>query len=279
MTRPGADYVPLEALSRRQRRLVERHLPLVHLTLKRHRELSVPRRRGRDRRELLQEGCLALAEAVRRHDPTRHGHFAAYAMARIRYAMSLYAHEQTHFIRVPFITQRRRQAMRPGADGAVDSGPAPRRLSLEGSGRFSSRRAAAPLMECCDSESVGPSIGELLRERFDRAGARVIAGMKRSARCPPDLRELVDRCAKERWSIPDPETRTSLSKLAAAHGCSPSRVMHCEERFRRRVADELNADARFAELRRLGRTYPEALDYRLSPGDLARLDRSRGKNP
>ena len=273
MTRSGEACVPLEALSMRQRKLVERHLPLVYLTLNRHPDLARLRRPGRDRQELLQEGCLALADAVRSHDPTRHGHFAAFAMARIRYAMSVYAHEQTHSIRVPFITQRRRKARRLGVNDDPGSGvPTPYFLSIDRPDRWTARRhAVLPPADHTVDESCGPSVGELLRERYDQARARVVSGMKHSPRCTPDLRELVDRCSQERWAIPEPEVRTSLGRLAAAHGCSINRVTHCEERFRRRVADELNADAAFAELRRLGRTHPDALQHRPAPSDLARL--------
>jgi DNA-directed RNA polymerase specialized sigma subunit len=101
--------IPLAALSARQRRLVESHLPLIHHTLSRLNEWVARHRRHGRYTELVQEGSLALIDAVRSHDPTRHGAFAPYAMARIHFAVSRFVHETQCAIRVPYSTQRRRR--------------------------------------------------------------------------------------------------------------------------------------------------------------------------
>src|SRR5262245_13461358 len=93
--------VPLAALSARQRRLVESHLPLIHPTLNRLDDWVRRHRAAGRYPELVQEGSLALIEAVRAHDPLRHGAFAPYAMARIHFAVSRFVHETHCAIRVP----------------------------------------------------------------------------------------------------------------------------------------------------------------------------------
>ncbi|RIK68241.1 MAG: hypothetical protein DCC65_03340 [Planctomycetota bacterium] len=102
--------VPLGALSCAQRRVVERYLWLASAAVRKTCVVARANRAGREFRDLWQEGALALAEAVRTHDPARHGDFAPYALARIRFSVSRYAQENSCAIRVPYITQRRRRA-------------------------------------------------------------------------------------------------------------------------------------------------------------------------
>lgn len=58
-------------MSHWQRRAVERNLPLVCLTLKRHGHLSEIDRAGREPVELVQVDCLALMVAERSNRPGR----------------------------------------------------------------------------------------------------------------------------------------------------------------------------------------------------------------
>ena len=273
----GDTRVPLSALSARQRRLMERHLPLVHLVLRRHPRLARLRPAGRDRAELFQEGCLALAEAIRSHDPRRHVHFAAFAMARIRFAMSTYSHEQAALIRVPFITQRRWKARRMArADRHRPMDPAPRVIPVDRLGMLPAGRLAREQYPERAFEDRGrPSVGDLLRAGYDRARCRAVARLKRSPECTRAVRAALDRCSQERWAIPDPQARSSLAGLAAAAGTSPSRINHYEERFRRIVAEILQADAAFVELRRWQRSRPEGLHYRPTPEEMVHLQALR----
>ena len=104
-TRPSISHecIDLHALSGRQQRLVEHHMPLVSLTLRRY-----LRHCGRGG-DLFQDGFLALTRAIHTHEPGRHGDFAPYAMARIRFAMNRSMHEDA-LVRVPYSTQRRHKA-------------------------------------------------------------------------------------------------------------------------------------------------------------------------
>ncbi len=271
--------VSLQAISTRQRRLVESHLPLVHLTLRRHYSLTSGYGGGQEACELLQEGCLALTEAVRLHDPTRHGHFASFAMARIHYAMSRYAHEYGSLIRIPFITQRRRKKQRQRLASAGDRhhpDMLPRVVRTHDERNMPSRGVARRLYsERLATRPAGVTIGDMVRECYDRVAGAVVSQMKRSPRCTPSLRELVDRCSRERWSIPEPDERTSVRRLAAALGCSLGRVTHCEERFRKKMATRLETDVTYCELVRLGRQRAEGWDHQMSGKELASLRRVR----
>lgn len=245
--------LPLAALSVRQRELVERNLPLVHLTLRRFGALT--HRQSSDRRELFQEGCLALAEAVRSHDPERHGRFAAYAMARMRFAMSVYAHERSNLIRIPFITQRRRKKRLAEATNnglPLQSLPHIVRMGDQGMSprREDQRHHQTEKFTPADTATT---IGELVRECYDRVLAFVIHDMLSAPRCTARTRRVVASCQAERWTIPEPEEQTPIRQLAQRLNCSPSCVTHCEERFRRKLARGLKADLMFRRLRWIGR--------------------------
>lgn len=269
------DRVSLQAMSSDQQRLVETHLPLVHLTMRRCNELSRIHRPGREPSELLQEGCLALAEAVRSHDPTRHGRFATFAMARIHYAMSRYAHEQHSLIRIPYITQRRRKKSRTEGNGDRHHPfPLPRVVQMNDRRKTPSQHMASRrYAEGMGGGSEGVTIGDLLRECYDRVASLVVTRMKREPRQSTGLRELLDQCHRERWSVPEPDARMPIRRVASTLGCSIGRVTHCEERFRRRVAAVLKADAAYQSLLRLGRRRAEGWRHRLSPDEMADVSR------
>ena len=248
--------IPLRALSNRQRRIVQRHLPLVHLTLNRMQLSSSGRHEYQERGELFQEGSLALVEAFRGHDPERHGSFAAYAMARVHFSMSEYLHERIHGVRVPFSTQRRRRARmyEHSRDRHRPDAP-PRMFQLPDFFDHSDRRRHDSLHEY---RSTSPTIGDLVRDRYDAAAAAVVREMNHDPTCRPDTARLLSRCHDDRWTIPETEAQTPIRRLAREIGCSLGRVTHCEERFRRRVAERLRSDEVFqilldeAESRRNG---------------------------
>jgi RNA polymerase sigma factor (sigma-70 family) len=264
--------VALQAMSRRQQRLVESNLPLVQLTLRRHRDLlDGASRPGREAGELFQEGCLALMEAVRSHDPRRHGDFAAFAMARIHFAISRYAHEHDNLIRVPFITQRRwKKARENDAHQRHRPEPLPRVVRLaDESSSWESRRNAHRRSLSRSLPADGPSIGELIRECYDRAARRVVEIMKRSQQAAAGNGMILEGCLAERWSVPEPEARKSLREMAEHLGCSMRRVTRCEERFRKRLAAAILADETYARLMEMARGCPAGLDYRPTPRELA----------
>ncbi len=256
--------VPLEALSEGQRRLVERHLPLVNLTLRRHAGLIRDDQVGREHAELFQEGAIALAEAIKHHDPARHGDFPAFAMARIHFAISRFAHEHSGVIRVPFIAQRRQrdqQKASTAAQPAVEALPRVTRsehgmTSLPSRSTFYSDEAARP--DAIDR----PTLGDLIRDRIDAAGRRAIAEMKSSPRMRRDSSGIIEECHAERWSIPDPESRTPIRQLCRSLGCSMGRITHSEERYRKLVVAALEEDEDYERLRELVRRHPAGYRHR-----------------
>jgi RNA polymerase sigma factor (sigma-70 family) len=265
----SAQRIGLGALSARQGRLVERHLPLVWYTIKRLGHLARRRRLAREPEELFQEGTLALIEAVRTHDPARHGRFAAFAMARIHFCVSRFVRERAPFIRVPMITQRRRLARGLSNDGW---GPPQCVRRLRDGSKIALRcRAASPedMAESAPADSM--TIGDLLRRRHDVAMERVASELRRAAGRRTELRRLIRRLRAERWTIPDPDSKTPLRKLAEELGCSAGRVVRCDERYRRKMSALLEADEQLRALTALARRRPLGLRHGLSAHEIRRL--------
>jgi RNA polymerase sigma factor (sigma-70 family) len=259
--------VPLAALSARQKRLVESHLPLVHHTLNRLDDW-VARHRARGRyTELVQEGSLALIDAVRSHDPARHGPFGPYAVARIHFAVSVFVHETECAIRVPYIAQRRRRRRIRDEKSRHNPAAPPRIVRLSARHRI----AAKPFSNPCGpgNPPIGaPTLGECIRDRIDRATSRVAARMAAAPRLTPVGRDVVERCAQDRWTIPEPDEKTSIREVARSLNCPPSHVMRCEERFVKRAREILSADPAFSELLSLSRRAPDGLRHRLNEKEL-----------
>ncbi len=255
--------ISLDTLSARQRRVVERNLPLVHLTLNRHAGLCRHRRAGRERVELFQEGCLALMDAVRNHDASRHGVFAAFAMARIHFAVSRFVHEHESNIRIPYITQRRRKKQRDNATSDRHRPDALPRVVNEPDGGGASRGGRPRDRRRPDAQPGGVTIGDKIRDCFDRASGAVVREMEDAPRCGPGHRDVVRRCAQERWNIPEPDARMPIRRLAEALACSVGRITHCEDRFKKKVAVTLENDAAYRELRRLAKMNPEGMRGRI----------------
>ncbi len=262
--------IPLHALSAQQGRLVERHLPLVWHTFKSLRHLARPQDVVREPAELFQEGTLALIEAVRSHDSARHGRFAAFAMARIHYCVSRFVRERSSIIHVPMITQRRRRA-RGRADDPWQAPPCVRRLREAGGTAF---RSTSPepddMSESDPRDSI--TIGDLLRERHDAAMRRVVRELRRAAKSRLHLRRLIRRLQDERWTIPDPESKTPLRKLADELGCPTGRVVRCDQRYRRKMSMLLDGDEPLLALIALARRRKHGLRQTLSPREARRIN-------
>lgn len=220
---------------------------------------------------MVQEGYLALAEAIRTHDPARHGVFASYAMARIHFAMSRYRHEYGPLIRVPFVTQRRRRdASRRAADNGLH--PAKGVVHLE-----SSTDDALPRVVPLNFPDDAPhpihrrrtkratphangdflTVGDLIRQRIELALEQAVAMESQRPRRSNADRELIRRCAAERLGVPNEASRTPLRRLAGEIGCPLVRVTRCEAALGRTAARLLERDAAFQALLRIGREADE----------------------
>ena len=259
--------ISLRGLSDRQRRIVQRHVPLVYLSLER---MDVPGqgRHGRlERRDLLQEGFVALVEAFRSHDAARHGSFAPFAMSRVQYSISRFLHEDMNGVRIPFITQRRRKRRDADMQDRHRPDEPPRMVRLPEFFDDGGRRGRRYALDDRRQDREGPTVGDMVRDRCDAAMQEVARDMRLDPACRPETAALVERCHDERWSVPEPQMQTPLRQLARETGASLGRVTHCEERFRRRVAKRLLADKAFQSLMREARRRREGLKARPEADD------------
>ncbi len=271
MSQDPCPPIPLGALSDQQRRRVESHLPLVSLTLGGLDDLVRRHRIAGQFQELFQEGSLALVDAVRTHDAARHGRFAPFAMARIHFAVSKFVHETRSVIRVPFIVQRRHRRRSRDEKERHRPNPSPRVLRLTRPGGVVARSASSPSDPFDPPGDDAPTIGDVVRERYDSAAHRVATAMAASSRAAPDRRQAVEKCKAGRWMIPEPDERDSLRDVARSLKCPPSRVEYCESRFLCQVGELLEADPSLQALIRLSRRSPHGMAHRLTEKEQAAI--------
>ncbi|MBI5763068.1 MAG: hypothetical protein HZA51_06050 [Planctomycetes bacterium] len=273
-----ADTIPLDALSARQRRRVQENLPLVQLTVDRIKADPTGQRAPSDVRDLIQEGSLALAEAVRNHDPTRHGDFATYAMARVHQAVGRFLNEDESLIRVPYIAQRRHRSRSHDpreASPRTDDAPADReRLRPDRIPSIKTRGSLAngilhSRFPHVGSTNVrpGPTLNIALRHRIDRARRRAIECLLRDAGRDIGEQRVIHACDAHRWSMLDPSQQTSFRALALLLNCAPSRLFRCEKRLRETMAAVLAADRAFNRLVELARIRRHGWRHILDPED------------
>lgn len=256
-------------MTERQSGLVVRHLPLVYYQLRRQLRRAGPRSRQFDD-DLVQEGCLALAEAVREHRADRHGPFGPYAVTRIHRAMSIFLRERKHMIRVPLTTQRRRA--RAARDRHAPGGPPrePKRLRRSG---LNPRQD--PATRPAPTYSTRTTVGELMRTRIEAAIAAARGDVLRVARRRAGASRLVDELIRERLTIPEPGARTPIRELVRRLRVSHGRLTHTAARLERRAARRLRRDAAFRYLRVLARRMEAGIDHRPTNDQLERLSRAR----
>jgi len=268
--------IGLAGLSERQQRLVEQHIDLVRFAVARSGGRRCAQRHDMEYTDLMQEGSMALMEAVRAHDPARHGAFEPYAISRINFAVSRYAHEHGGLVRVPFVTQRRVRAQDrrlQEADASASGAAAnrlPRVLCAEGIDHrgFSRRRAAQEASErsaerMTVADAAGPRIAGVLAGVRDR----LLGASGRS----PRREEIIRRCFDERWTIPEADARTPIRQLARELGCSLGGITHCEARFEREAAAAIERDPVLVQLRRMAKSSPYGFGHRLSDEELVQL--------
>lgn len=274
MPSPRQKTVPLASLSRAQQKIVHDNLPLVHWAINKTPALRRAGKAGRSYVELLQEGALALVSAVRNHDPHAHGAFGAYALARIRFAMRRYAQENDSLIRVPYITQRRiadkarrrprvckRDRHRPDAPPRISRAIVNSAMLRRLAERRAPRRSAIP----------GLTLGDLARERLERAMRNALRELKHSPRAADDYQSMLKICMDERWQIPDDESQRPLRWIADQTGSSVGRITRCEKRYRAAVARRLEQDQVFHRLCRMARTRRHGWSHPTGDADLADL--------
>ncbi|MCH7700199.1 MAG: hypothetical protein IID37_00810 [Planctomycetes bacterium] len=232
-----------------QKRLVEENLGLVGVNLRRYSQPWSAPRRDREWDDLFQEGCLALMDAARSHQPERGIPFPAYALPRIRAALGIAIERVFTNIRTPLRRRRRRVA------GDDESGDQTSRYpqQVPGDRELDSRPCVArhdPGMQ-----PMGETVGDRVRSRFDRAVGKAVADVSALPDRRGDLPQLVHQIVDGRLTMPDEESRCSLRGLAEKTGSTYGRVVECEQRLLARMRYHLNNDPVFAFLRRWARDH------------------------
>jgi len=252
-----------------QRDEAARHLPLVHLHLRRQPGVARRGRADRDVDDLFQEGALAMLRSLRGYESQRHGSFAAYAMARIHHAISQCLYEQEGGIRVPMSTQRRR---RRGDADRHDPGP-PREVAASSRSEAGDSNVASSRCRPAAAGDEAPRLSHLARERFEQMARDVATDMSEGPAARGRRDDLVRHCLEERWLVGQPECRTSLRELARRAGCSLGRVTHCEAEFRRRLERRIAVDERSRWLLEQAAEHPEGFRRAMERDELVVYER------
>lgn len=268
--------VGLGSLSDRQRRLVEQHMDLVRFAVARSGGRRCARRHDMEYVDLMQEGSMALMEAVRAHDPARHGVFEPYAISRIHFAVSRYAHEHGGLVRVPFVTQRRvraRDRQLQQADATLPgpgSGHPPRVHCIEAIEHHGPPHASGS-HDASERSAERMTVADAAAPRIARALTQVRDRLLGTAGRSPRRGEIIRRCYAERWTIPEVDARTPIRQLARELGCSLGGITHCEARFEREAAAAIDRDPVMVQLRRMAKSSPHGFGHRLTDEELEEL--------
>jgi hypothetical protein len=229
-------------LTATQQALVERHLALVGLHLKRRVRLPRTATRDREAEDLFQEGCIGLIRAAMTYDPAVHGAFGAYALARIRWAVHLAMHGTFDTVCAPYRV-RARSTGRNGDAGAerprcVSNGwRALRTATSDG------RTDTAP-----ERGSLCEAVADHVREKYRLAvGAAVdrVAGRCRRS----DIRPVLEAIVSERLTVPRAEARTPLRAIARRFSVPVSRATAWERSLQEEAAAGLHDDPEIRRLR------------------------------
>lgn len=246
------------ALTQEQRALVNNNIGLVGVHLRR---VVSPRARctnTRNRDDLFQEGCLGLIRAARSYEAGSGIPFPSYALARIRSAV----HEALIVDgEIPRHTRRAKNdpARRETGDpadrppGRGRRSPRPRTRSLDrpsGSSRdedvWIDRRVRI-------DEGGPPTIGDRMREKYERAAGHAAATLARRTCGRDDRADLVKVLLRERFLVPERSARRPLREIARNTSSSYGRVANAERRLRGLVCGQLESDPEFRHLRALRR--------------------------
>jgi len=254
----------VERLTPDQRREAARHVPLVQFQVSRQ---AAGARRGRvagDADDLLQEGCVALLRAVQSYDADRHGQFAPYVMARVRYAVGQAAGEGRGGIHVPARVRkerRRRDRHDPRVVRGVDA-----TVSVD-------RRLNALRGPAASPASEETTLAHLLRERYVALARDLVRELEEAPGGLSARTSLLNACLHERWLVPRESARTSIRALAERANCSMGTVTHCESLFYDRMRSLMAVDAGVNWIVRRAREGERGLARSLEPEELAEFRR------
>lgn len=304
--RPASEAVA-GPLTDEQARLVRENVGLVAVHLRTCRVRPRGNRKEREWDDLFQEGCLGLIRAARGYRGSRGIPFAAYALMRIRQAVSEAIFAKSSLMRLP-VGHRRSDAARSRRLASsristvrfesLDAIHAESIGEEDDAAMEDAPRAKAAMHEeltgcVCATDWHSP-----MNDRFDEpgtrcfaaddtVGARVRGRLSRATRtameaacerwCPrDDRRALAARIVEERLMVPDEDQRVPLRRIARETASSIARVMQAEQGMRRRMKKMLEADDALQALWQHARSDPRGVDAPMTPALHARLNRAEG---
>jgi len=244
-------------LDEEQRRRVAENTGLVAVHLSRHVRLGPAPTREREWDDLFQEGCLGLIEAARSFRPEAGIPFQAYALPRIRTAVSRALRGAFATVRRPLYPCRQR----PGQNGGARA-PGGTTVTLD----FEPADRRPDPRQTLDRPGSGETIGDRLRSRYVQAVQRTAGRLQRTRPARADRAEVVRRIVEQRLLIPEPDARVALRAIARETGSSYARIAECEKRIVDRVRAELADDAETQLLRAEAARRAEGLTAPLEPG-------------
>jgi hypothetical protein len=271
-------------LTEEQRQLVAKNMGLVNVHIRRF--VALPRSASREREyeDIFQEGCLALMEAARTHNPAAHGPFAAYAIPKIHHAISIALYEHFSTVRVPAkAIKRARRRVRVGralqrhrpepalirthafTDESLDNAVGTEVRHQPGS---TTRPVGRPW------RPERPTVRVRLREKYEAAVRTAAERLSGGLRGRDDRDALIKRFVEERFLVPDPNARTPKRQLARDFRCSIGRIESCEDSMVAAIRSLLGADEEFALLLRLAHRDQHGMDAVIDRDVAVGLDRA-----
>lgn len=255
----GEQTTSSATLTDEQRRLVRDNLGLVAVHLRRNVfNLNHPKRK-REWEDLFQEGCLGLIRAATVFREERGIPFAAFALPRIHNAVSRALQTKFNTIYVP-PTRPHRKGGRP--DTIVDHS------SIGGRRDEESIRAPKRLEMCVeladrampprpdDALEQHSTVGERLREKYERAVQEASQTVSGRACRRGDRKRLVRTLIEERYLVPDDDSHLPLRRIARNTRSSYGRVSDCDKQLHQEIRRTLESDPEFRVLRKLARSDP-----------------------
>lgn len=248
----------MQSLTPDQRRLVKENLGLVGVHLKRFVPGLATPHRHREWEDLFQEGCLGLIRAALLFREERGIPFAAFALPRIHNAVSRALRERFKNVGLP---PRRRPSCREDEPLGNRSDPRSAPSECRSSGvREPGGTASDRHQPDAEQARAQDTIGQRLRTKYERAVRRARRRMVERASARGDREYLLDLLERERFMIPQEESRRPLRQIARDTNSSFSRVAHCHKRMSELIRQLLEEDAEFRALRRRAKHSPHGGD-------------------
>lgn len=255
------------SLTTTQKKRVQENMGLVAVHLRRFvSNLTVPRR-DREWEDLFQEGCMGLIKATMTYREDSGIEFAAYALARIHNAVSRALDRKFTTIIFPPKRKKRVEGDACGLSKSHDpSRPKEYSLVSEVSDSLHDSRHHNP-----DINAESETIGERLRCKYERAVFEAADTINRRTSTRGDRDELVRWITRERFLIPQQESRRALRQIARDTKSSYARVAQCDKLMAQIVKNFLEEDPEFHELQKCRRGDEDGVERFIDPEMEVRL--------